>query len=300
MAKRWCIIDIIHAEQCAKLRSTCLGGSMRSISLMCLWLLLAPDVHAQTAYYPLQQGNSWQFNGNGPWHRVNVSKDTVLPNGKQYALVEGGPFHLQRQEGARVYEFNGQSDGLLFDFSKSPGDTLISFPGTSDTFDIVLIARDSVSVFGHRLRRWSFGFNWRRAIDDEEGYDIVDSIGIAGISLANGTEVLQSALIDGTLFQTTDVAQLPTASGSSFLLVQNYPNPFNPSTTICYGLPNRSHVLLTIFNTLGQQVALLQNGDQDAGSHEVKFDGSHLGSGVYFYRIQAGSLVQTRRLLLIR
>jgi hypothetical protein len=273
---------------------------MRSISLLCLWFLLVPDLHAQSGYYPLEPGNSWQFNGNGPWHRVNVSKDTVLPNGKQYAFVEGGPFRLQRQEGARVYEFNGQSDGLLFDFSKSPGDTLISFPGASDTFDIVLIARDSVSLFGRRLRRWSFSFNSRHAIDDEEGYDIVDSIGIANISLANGTEVLQSALIDGTLFQTTDVAQLPTSSVSSFILVQNYPNPFNPWTTIRYGLPQRSQMTLTVFNMLGQQVVQLVNGEMEAGYHEAKFDGSGLSSGLYFYRMQAGTYVETKKLILAK
>ena len=85
-----------------------------------------------------------------------------------------------------------------------------------------------------------------------------------------------------------------------FELAQNYPNPFNPSTAIRYGLPNRSHVLLTIYNTLGQQVAVLQNGEQEAGYHEVKFDATNLSSGVYFYRLEAGSFVQTRKLLLLR
>jgi hypothetical protein len=85
-----------------------------------------------------------------------------------------------------------------------------------------------------------------------------------------------------------------------FTLSQNYPNPFNPATTIRYGIPYRSRVRLAVFNTLGQQVAVLQDGEQDAGRHEVKFDGSALASGVYFYRLQAGSFTQAKKLLLLR
>jgi hypothetical protein len=85
-----------------------------------------------------------------------------------------------------------------------------------------------------------------------------------------------------------------------FSLTQNFPNPFNPSTTIRYGLPNRSHVTLSVFNTLGQSVSTLVNGEQEAGYHEVKFDGSGLSSGVYFYRIGTGSFVQTRKFLLLK
>jgi len=94
-------------------------------------------------------------------------------------------------------------------------------------------------------------------------------------------------------------APLPSPIPEQLVLHQNFPNPFNPSTTIRYGLPVRSHLTLTVFNTLGQQVAVLQNGEQGAGYHEVRFDGSGLSSGVYFYRIQAGDFVQTRTLLLL-
>lgn len=86
----------------------------------------------------------------------------------------------------------------------------------------------------------------------------------------------------------------------SFTLAQNYPNPFNPSTTICYGLPHKTTVQLSVFNTLGQQVATLVQGEQEAGYHEVKFDGSKLASGVYLYRLQAGSYLETKKLLVCR
>jgi hypothetical protein len=83
-------------------------------------------------------------------------------------------------------------------------------------------------------------------------------------------------------------------------LLQNYPNPFNPSTTIGYNLPHKTTVQLTVSSTLGQQVAILQNAEQEAGYHEVKFDGRNLSSGVYFYRIEAGPFVETKKLLLVR
>jgi len=90
--------------------------------------------------------------------------------------------------------------------------------------------------------------------------------------------------------------ETPTA----FWLDQNYPNPFNPSTTIRYGLPIRLHATLTVFNTLGQEVAQLVNGEVESGYHECTLDGSALSSGVYFYRFSAGTYIETKKLLLLR
>ena len=92
------------------------------------------------------------------------------------------------------------------------------------------------------------------------------------------------------------ISELP----NDFGLEQNYPNPFNPSTRIHYGLPRTSFVMLTVYNTLGQQVAQLVNEQQQAGYHGVVFRGDGLASGVYFYRLRAGDVVQTRRMLLVR
>lgn len=85
-----------------------------------------------------------------------------------------------------------------------------------------------------------------------------------------------------------------------FSLSQSFPNPSNPSSMIRYTIPTRSHVLLSIFNTLGQKVADLANGDEEPGTYNVRFDAQGLASGVYFYRLQAGSYVQTRKLIVVK
>jgi len=120
----------------------------------------------------------------------------------------------------------------------------------------------------------------------------------SGIVVGEGGAILHTSS-DGM----TWVEDRPTSSSATpnhVALEQNYPNPFNPSTTIRYALPQRSHVRLAVFNTIGQQVATLVNEEVEAGYHEVTFDASGLASGVYFYRLQARDFVQTRKLCLIR
>ena len=86
-----------------------------------------------------------------------------------------------------------------------------------------------------------------------------------------------------------------------FTLMQNYPNPFNPSTNISFNMPNAANVSLKVYNVLGQEVAsLINNKAMTAGTHTVAFDASALSSGMYIYRIEAGSYVSTKRMMLIK
>ncbi len=85
-----------------------------------------------------------------------------------------------------------------------------------------------------------------------------------------------------------------------YYLSQNYPNPFNPVTTISYSLPLKSQVELVIYNALGERVIRLVNGEKEAGKYSVEFDGNSLPSGIYFYRLQAGSYRETKKMILLR
>ena len=83
-------------------------------------------------------------------------------------------------------------------------------------------------------------------------------------------------------------------------LAQNYPNPFNPATVVGYQLPVASNVRLVVYDILGREVAVLVNEREGPGSYEARFDATGLASGVYLYRLTAGTFVQTRSMILVR
>jgi hypothetical protein len=86
----------------------------------------------------------------------------------------------------------------------------------------------------------------------------------------------------------------------AFALFQNYPNPFNPSTIINYTIPHSGHVMLKVFNLLGEEVASLMDKQLPAGRRQVEWNAGGLASGVYFYRLQAGGFAETKKLILMR
>jgi hypothetical protein len=90
------------------------------------------------------------------------------------------------------------------------------------------------------------------------------------------------------------------ANPQKFQLYQNYPNPFNPSTKISFILPESEHVVLTVFDILGKKVRTVLNESLHAGFHEIEFNAGQLPGSVYFYRLQAGESIQTRKFILLK
>lgn len=129
---------------------------------------------------------------------------------------------------------------------------------------------------------------------------------------ADGDTVYAITYYDGayklTRNSATDVKQVDDVKPNSFALYQNYPNPFNPTTTISFSIPSAEtkqtsslyHIVLKIFDLLGREVATLVDEEKSAGNYKVAFDAGKLVSGVYFYRLQAGDFIQSKKLILMK
>ncbi len=137
--------------------------------------------------------------------------------------------------------------------------------------------------------------------------DIPDTcvISITIVGPGTGPQAVSHAgsyyLLDDLAFSNAPVTvKDPINSPAQFSLQQNYPNPFNPSTTIQFSLPKATYVTLNIYNTLGQEVAQLLSQQMSAGTYTAEWNALGFASGVYYYRIEAGSFVETKKLVLLR
>ncbi|MGD0339767.1 MAG: T9SS type A sorting domain-containing protein [Bacteroidota bacterium] len=155
------------------------------------------------------------------------------------------------------------------------------------------------------FRSDDIGASWTRINDDKHQYGKINQImgdpRVYGRCYVTpvGRGILYGEPVDSTSTSVESkgvISNIPAEYG----LFQNYPNPFNPSTVISYQLPVTGFVALKVYDVLGREVETLVNERQNAGSHSVTFNANNLPSGVYFYRMQAGSYSETKKLILLR
>jgi hypothetical protein len=122
--------------------------------------------------------------------------------------------------------------------------------------------------------------------------------------MQSGTEALASlwysAWVDAGLIVSTFTPMAESRLPSGFSLAQNFPNPFNSATTIRFTLPEPAHTVLKVYDCAGREVATLVERSMEAGERSVRFDAAGLASGVYLYRLKAGSFVQSRKMILMQ
>jgi hypothetical protein len=245
--------------------------------------------------------------------------DLVVSEGNVFAATLGGGVFLSTDTGAQWTAVNtGLTSDRILSLAVSGTDLFAgatggAFLSTNNGASWTLVDEGltdravwSIAVSGTNLfagTTWggvfhstNRGTSWN-AVNAGLLYNHINTLSATGTDVFAGTEggVWRCPISD-----LNSVGQPSHGMPLHCALAQNFPNPFNPSTTIRYGLPSRSHVTLTVFNVLGQQVSTLVDGEREAGFHEVSFDASGLASGVYLYRLQAGSFVESRKLAVVR
>jgi len=130
-----------------------------------------------------------------------------------------------------------------------------------------------------------------------QNYQFIDEI--SDIQATSLSYRLKQIDYDGS-YEYSEVVEVTNIAPTDFVIQQNYPNPFNPVTTISYSLPIKAQVELFIYNTLGESIKRLVNEEKEAGRYSVEFNATALPSGIYFYRLQAGSFVETKKMVLMK
>lgn len=120
-----------------------------------------------------------------------------------------------------------------------------------------------------------------------------------GDFVISSPEDVQSSFV--ATFKMGTTVSIPTPEVvADFELIQNYPNPFNPTTTIGFSLTEANNVRIDVYNSVGQRVKTIANGSYSSGHHQVKFDGTNLSSGMYFYTMRTNTATETRKMMMIK
>ncbi len=271
--------------------------------------------------YPLKVGNRWMYRTWYQFPNTVIQGDTVaqtvvgeeLLNGEKWFLVRsdfnGDQLMTVRQDGIYTYIQNFKEAVLRYKYpavSKEQynsayelwtgyADSLVPFPMSVDSIN-ELISTPSGSYQCSKYHFPEVIVSVENSSTEVGSEDMFLS-NVGPVKIVGGNEYRELISFAETI---TEVTNAPKAAPDAFQLFQNYPNPFNPATTISFTLPSRSLVSLKIFDIVGREVSTIVSGELQAGSYTRQWNAAAFSSGVYFYRLQAGTYSETKKLLLLK
>ncbi len=232
----------------------------------------------------------------------NIGKETLDVGGVHFG--QGIQFTFPSKAKVQPGEFvvlASNAEGFQQRYGFAPfGQFVGKLDNSGETLTLVNAIGDTLIKF-----RYNDKYPWPQSADGQ-GYSLVARDTEPVLNENDGTSWVASSVIHGTPGTDDTIATLvanePNASAAPkhFMLYQNYPNPFNNKSTIKFALPVGAKVRLSMYNILGQQVAVLLNNDMPAGLHAINWDARDFAGGVYFYRLQAGDFSQIKKLTLVK
>lgn len=269
--------------------------------------IICTNLYSQS-YLPLESGNKWFFkhgecSGSPVYSQCdtsilvsNVTADSVMPNGLRYFSVGGIFIGLEewfRSDTNWVYVYSYQDslgfiDLPIFNLHSNVGE--IYNYGKEYYQTTTLVTRDTLIIFNEKIEVLEFNLETgldvsnKFKLSEKFGFIKHDNIGYGGWSYSN----LIGCIINRKSYgYVTNVEQNENVIPLKIELHQNYPNPFNPTTSIGFGIAEKTNVRLAVLNVLGEEIKVLLNEEKEVGYHSINFTGSDLPSGIYFYSIQA-------------
>jgi hypothetical protein len=257
------------------------------------------------------QTNTWSSLGTGSSNGVSgggVAALAVVGN----EVVVGGWFNSAGGVSAnRVARFNTQTNtwSSLGTGSQNGVDSVVTALAVVGNEVVVGgLFTSAGGVSANRVARFNTQTNTWSALGTGSSNGVngfVNALAVVGNEVVVGGEFTSAGGVSANFVArwnsgTSRVEQLSPTAPKTFLLEQNYPNPFNPSTTIRYQLPVASEVKLEVYDVLGKKVATLVSERQAAGYYQYVWNANGLTSGVYFYRLQAGGFVETKKMMLVK
>lgn len=307
---------------------------MKKIILLILILKFSTGIALSqidtTEYFPLKTGNYWEFWGidnlQTKWVFMSIGciKDTLLSNGKNYMTLEQKTYldslnpeikyFFYRSENKKLFEFYSDDfcplkEIALFDFTIS--DSSI-WEICSNYFANHRGIYNTANYYNPILNLVYEGkkFDWVNIDGQDTLWSPFGSPGITKIG--KGIGFIQMLYWDFAEFNVTGARihnqvygnltdiELSDPISITFNLFQNYPNPFNPVTQITYTVKEVGFIKLKVFDVLGKDVTTLVNKEQSAGIYKVEFNGSDLATGIYFYQLNVGNFVETKKMILVK
>jgi len=251
----------------------------------------------------------WNFEGRNlltPHYQRIAQIRSQFPAFSQHKLDSNGDGQVNSSDES---DFNRitTSDGIVYAFLRpwndSNGLTVVNFSNESKTVTMDLTTENL---------KFTGGFNqgttyWVNNLYADENNQVLGSelqnfsitlpaYGSAIFTISNTEE----NVVLPTIPPIVSVEDEQSLKPEDYNLYQNYPNPFNPSTTIRYSITSPDLVRIKVYDILGREVKVLVNEIKQAGNYEIQFDASGLASGIYLYRIESGSFIQTRKMILLK
>jgi hypothetical protein len=290
------------------------------VVLVMLYAMNASALDTLTCkYFPLQVGNVYKYYfgnsiGYSYTYKIRIVKDTIIDNKKYYIFSPGlfGTISPVRFDTLTGNIYSRSESGYC---SNSPYEIIqdslkASLNDSATLCNSFLKHRCSLTgywnIIGNSVLTKRFRRNENPSGDYEE-YVYGMGFGIAGINYKVGQEYSGHSLIgcyiNGVLYGDTiltGINQIGSEVPSAYSLGQNYPNPFNPMCNVQFTMCNAGNVRIVVYDVMGREVQTLVNERMNAGTYEVKFDGSGLPSGVYFYKMVTENFTETKKMLLIK